>query len=119
MDNSVTMAPYARHVFICTGQYCDPEGRAGRLYQQLAHLLGDLSRYDNPERVKRGVTPCLGVCMAGPILVVYPEGTWYCHVTEEILERIVDEHLKGGQPVEEYVFHQLGAGTPSERQEST
>lgn len=101
------MAPYARHVFFCTGQYCDPERRAVGLYNRLAHALGDLGEYDNPERVKRGLSPCLGVCWGGPLMVVYPEGVWYHHIDEERLDRIVEEHLKGGTVVEEYVFHRL------------
>ena len=108
MDGAPEMAPYARHVLVCTGRYCDPEGRGETLYERLPHLLGTLGRYDNPRRVKRGTTPCLGVCTGGPIVVVYPEGIWYHHVDEALLERIVEEHLKGGRPVEEYVFHRLG-----------
>jgi (2Fe-2S) ferredoxin len=60
-----------------------------------------------PSRVKRGETPCLGVCAGGPIVVVYPEGVWYSHVTPELLERIVVEHLKNGRIVEEAVFFRL------------
>jgi (2Fe-2S) ferredoxin len=101
------MAPYARHVFICTGEFCDPEGRAKGLYGQLGHMLGDIGRYDNPRRVKRGQTPCLGVCTAGPILVVYPDGIWYHHVDEALLARIVEEYLKEGTPVKAHIFHQL------------
>lgn len=103
------MAPYARHVFICTGNYCDPLHKAERLYAQLGKLLGDLGDYANPVRVKRGVTPCLGVCYNGPLLVVYPDGIWYHSVDEALLRRIVDEHLRNNQPVEEYIFHRLGA----------
>jgi (2Fe-2S) ferredoxin len=67
-----------------------------------------------PKRVKRGETPCLGVCAGGPIVVVYPEGVWYARVTPELLERIVVEHLKYGRIVEEAVFHRLdGGGTSS------
>jgi len=60
-----------------------------------------------PTRVKRGETPCLGVCTQGPIVVVYPEGVWYSRVTPTLLERIVVEHLKHGNVVDEAVFHRL------------
>jgi len=101
------MAPYARHVFICSGPFCDPEGEGRRLYALLASKLGELGLYDNPLRVKRGITPCLGVCHSGPILVVYPDGIWYCQVDDDLLDRIVEEHLRGGRPVEEAVYHRL------------
>jgi len=65
------------------------------------------------ERVKRGETPCLGVCAGGPIVVVYPDGIWYAGVTAALLERIVVEHLKGGRVVEDAVFHRLQAGGTS------
>ena len=101
------MAPYTRHVFICSGPFCDPDGKANRLYAQLARKLGDLGEYDNPLRVKRGTSPCLGVCHNGPVLVVYPEGIWYCQVDESLLDRIVEEHLRNGKPVEEAIYHRL------------
>lgn len=102
------MSPYGRHIFICEGEACDPNRGGQALYRVLASLLGDLTDYDSPWRVKRGKVPCLGVCTAGPIVVVYPEGIWYHHVTEAKLRRIVEEHLRGGVPVEEYIFHRLG-----------
>ena len=100
-------APYARHIFLCMGSYCDPRGEAQTLYRRLAGKLGDLANYGNPLRVKRGLTPCLGICSGGPLLVVYPDGIWYHHVTEAVLDRIIAEHLLGGQPVEQYIFHRL------------
>lgn len=99
--------PYARHVFICTGESCDRERNGRWLYRRLTNLLGDLGRYENPQRVKRGTTECLGICAGGPIMVVYPEGIWYHHLTEEKLARIVEEHLRDGHPVEDYIFHRL------------
>ncbi len=102
-----TQAPYARHIFLCSGHYCDPTGLAQWLYRQLAYRLGELGAYGNPLRVKRGLSPCLGVCSGGPLLVVYPDGIWYHHVTEEVLDRIIVEHLVGGEPVQEYIFHRL------------
>ena len=102
------MEPYARHVLVCTGGFCSPDRRGRELYGLLAALLERENLLFGPTRVKRGETPCLGVCASGPIVVVYPEGVWYAGVTEELLERIVVEHLKHGRIVEEAVFHSLG-----------
>ncbi len=103
------MEPYARHVLLCTGSFCSPDRRGRALYSLLASLLQREGLLFGPGRVKRGETPCLGVCAGGPVLVVYPEGIWYGGVTPELLERIVVEHLKEGRVVEDAVFHRLGA----------
>ena len=101
------MEPYARHLLLCTGSFCSPERRGRALYSLLASLLQREGLLFGPTRVKRGETPCLGVCGGGPVLVIYPEGIWYGGVTPELLERIVVEHLKEGRVVEDAVFHRL------------
>jgi (2Fe-2S) ferredoxin len=101
------MDTYSRHVLVCTGDFCSPDRRGRQLYSLLAELLQREDLLFGPGRVKRGETPCLGVCSNGPIVVVYPEGIWYSEVTPALLERIVVEHLKGGKPVEEAIFHRL------------
>ncbi|MDQ6736941.1 MAG: (2Fe-2S) ferredoxin domain-containing protein [Gemmatimonadota bacterium] len=101
------MEPYSRHVIVCTGSYCSPERRGRSLYALLAALLQREGLLFGPNRVKRGETPCLGVCEGGPIIVVYPEGVWYSDVSPQLLERIVVEHLKQGRVVEEAVFHRM------------
>jgi (2Fe-2S) ferredoxin len=104
------MDPYARHVLVCTGGYCSPDQQGRLLYRLLAALLQREGLLSGPGRVKRGETPCLGVCAGGPIMVVYPEGIWYAGVTPALLERIVVEHLRHGQPVEDAIFHRLPSG---------
>jgi len=101
------MEPYSRHVLVCTGDFCSPDRRGRQIYSLLASLLEREGLLFGPQRVKRGETPCLGVCSNGPIIVVYPEGTWYAEVTPALLERIVVEPLKHGKPVEEAIFHRL------------
>lgn len=114
MDESkAIMEPYRRHVLVCTGGFCSPDRRGRALYAQLASLLEREGLLFGPARVKRGETPCLGVCAEGPIVVVYPDGIWYRSVTPQLLERIVVEHLKGDRPVEEAVFHRLRSGSDS------
>ena len=109
MTNSAqpVMEPYSRHVLVCTGDFCSPDRRGRQIYSLLAELLQREDLLFGPTRAKRGETPCLGVCSAGPIVVVYPEGVWYSGVTPALLDRIVVEHLKHGRPVEEAVFHRL------------
>lgn len=104
------MEPYSRHVIICTGGFCSPSRSGRSLYSLLASLLQREGLLFGPTRVKRGETPCLGVCAGGPIVVVYPEGVWYAGVTPDLLERIVVEHLRDGKLVEGAVFHRLAQG---------
>ena len=101
------MEPYSRHVIICTGSFCSPDRKGRALYSLLAELLEREDLLFGAGRVKRGETPCLGVCGDGPIVVVYPDGVWYARVTPDLLERIVVEHLKHSRPVEEAIFFRL------------
>ena len=102
------MEPYARHVLVCVGSFCSPNREGRMLYAELARLLQREGLLFGPRRIKRGETPCLGVCAGGPIVVVYPEGVWYAGVTSALLERIVVEHLRDGRVVDEAVFYRFG-----------
>jgi (2Fe-2S) ferredoxin len=63
--------------------------------------------------VMRTKAGCFRVCVGGPWLVVYPEGTWYGAVTPERFEVILSEHLLGGVPVERWVVARNTLGTPA------
>lgn len=106
------MEPYRHHVLVCTGAYCSPDRRGRQLYALLPHLLQREGLLFGPNRVKRGETPCLGVCAGGPIVVVYPDGIWYAGVTPALLERIVVEHLRDGVIVRDAVFHHAKKSAP-------
>jgi len=106
-----SMRPYGRQLLICEHGDCAPPEAVQRLairFRALAQAHG-LTKLRNPQRVKCTLSGCLGVCAGGPILVVYPDGTWYHHVDEALLERIVNEHLLDDRPVDAHIFHRLGA----------
>lgn len=107
--NPPSSRAYGRHVFICVHGDCAEPEAGERLHQHFGELNREygLNKLRNPERVKCSMADCLGICSGGPVVVVYPEGIWYHHVDETRLERIYQEHILGGQPVEEFIFHRL------------
>ena len=103
---------YSRQVLICTGPRCTQNGEGEALFNalQAKFRAAGLGVDAGPARVKRTRTGCVAACQGGPIVAVQPDGVWYYNVTEANMDRIIEQHLKGGQIVEDLVFHRNGEG---------
>ena len=88
------------HVLICGGTGCTSSGSA-----VLANKLAEeLKAKGLEEEIKIVMTGCFGLCALGPIMIVYPEGTFYSMVTEDDIPEIVEEHLLKGRIVDRLVY---------------
>ncbi len=103
----VPSAPYSRHILLCADQTkpkCASRNFTLTAWGRLKKRLRDLGLAEGPDCVFRTKANCLRVCRQGPIAVVYPDGVWYHSASGDVLDRIIEEHLRDGRPVEEYVF---------------
>ena len=98
------MSHYAHHVFFCTNdrddgrQACNQCGakKAREYVKKRCKELG----ITGPGQVRINTAGCLDRCELGPVIVVYPDETWYTYVDRDDLDEIIDRHLVNGETVD-------------------
>ena len=95
------------HVLVCAGTGCSSSDSM----EVMAALEKQLAEAGLSAEIDVVKTGCFGFCSLGPIMVVYPEGTFYTHVKVSDVPEIVESHFKGGQLVERLLYEVPGTGT--------
>ena len=95
---------YQQHVFFCLnqrdeGRQCCASRGAQAAQEHAKHRIKQLG-LNGEGKIRINKAGCLDRCEEGPVMVVYPEGTWYTYVDTEDIDEIIDVHLVGGKIVE-------------------
>jgi len=103
------MAYIRSHVLVCAGTGCTSSGCKAVENSMQA----EIARLGLEEEVKIVETGCFGFCKIGPIVMVYPEGSFYCHVKPEDAPELVNEHLLKGRMVERLLYRDVQNPKPT------
>lgn len=98
---------WKREVLVCGGGGCVSSG----CLQVRDALVTALSDYGLADSVRVTVTGCMGLCAAGPVMLVQPEGAFYIQMTPRRAEEVARRHLAQGEILEEYTYYDSDSGT--------
>ena len=91
---------FRAHVLVCGGTGCTSSGSV----ELIARFEEQIAKNGLDKEVKVIRTGCFGLCEAGPVVIVYPEGTFYSRIRVEDVDEIVSEHLLKGRTVQHLVY---------------
>jgi NADP-reducing hydrogenase subunit HndC len=100
------MAYKRSQILICGGTGCTSSGSMVLVKE----LKKELVKHDILDEIDIVVTGCFGLCELGPVVIVYPEGTFYSRVEAKDIPEMVEEHLVKGRPLERLVYTEKGDG---------
>lgn len=93
---------YRSHVLVCGGTGCTSSGS----HKIINTLQSEIDKNGLSKEVSVVQTGCFGLCALGPIMIVYPEATFYSMVKEEDIPEIVSEHLSKGRVVTRLLYNE-------------
>lgn len=96
-----------RRVLVCQGAPCNAAG-ADVIWCHLRNEQQRLKLRTTGDGTMTAKSTCLGPCNLGPVMQVFPEGTYYGGITEHAIDRIITEHLLAGHVVEDFAYHPSG-----------
>ena len=96
------------HIMICGGTGCTSSG-SKKIQDEFKKCINAYGLHNEVQIVQTG---CFGLCALGPVVIVYPEGTFYSQVKIEDVEEIVESHLLKGHIVERLVYADTGKVQP-------
>ena len=91
---------FRAHVLVCGGTGCSSSGSA----ELIKHFEEQIAKNGLDKEVKVVRTGCFGLCEAGPVVIVYPEGTFYSRIKVDDVDEIVSEHLLKGRIVQHLIY---------------
>ncbi|MEG2082445.1 MAG: NAD(P)H-dependent oxidoreductase subunit E, partial [Oscillospiraceae bacterium] len=98
---------FRSHIMVCGGTGCTSSG-SGKIIEAFNK---EIAAVGLNEEVKVIQTGCFGLCALGPIVVIYPEGSFYSMVKVEDVKEIVDEHLLKGRVVTRLLYDETVQGS--------